>query len=279
MQTLIKSLPSGKYKDTFSKYTECLSFSKWSFRYGYMQMALTLLLWFGAISCTEKIDDDTASNDNKIVDGDNDGLSDDEELSLGTDPNNPDSDGDGLGDSKEIREGTDPNSPDSDGDGFDDAFEIQFNTDPMDPNDFPIIPEMGLWTHQNPLFTTDDCNLESILQDRDSDIFQFVPQTFETIDTSPDFFLIRSLHGSMCTITGDEFFCEPIYNAVLLHNPSVTLELNLIMRGMLLGSDQIDSSTEIQILNCDGDPLACGILSLEGVHIPCSSFVTTQASH
>jgi len=55
-------------------------------------------------------------------DTDGDGLTDGEEVYLGTDPNNPDSDGDGLTDGAEVDAGTDPNdssngSADDDGDG------------------------------------------------------------------------------------------------------------------------------------------------------------------
>ncbi len=45
---------------------------------------------------------------NCIVDSDGDGLTDGEEASLGTDPNNPDTDGDTLNDGDEVTNGTDP---------------------------------------------------------------------------------------------------------------------------------------------------------------------------
>jgi hypothetical protein len=44
----------------------------------------------------------------RSIDSDGDGLMDDEEEILGTDPNNPDSDGDGIIDGDEIDQGTDP---------------------------------------------------------------------------------------------------------------------------------------------------------------------------
>lgn len=46
-----------------------------------------------------------------------DGLTNDEEIELGTDPNNPDSDGDGINDGDEVAAGTNPNSDDTDSDG------------------------------------------------------------------------------------------------------------------------------------------------------------------
>ena len=48
-----------------------------------------------------------------------------------------DTDEDGLTDDEEIALGTDPNNPDSDGDGFSDGDEVEEGTDPKDGNDFP----------------------------------------------------------------------------------------------------------------------------------------------
>lgn len=71
------------------------------------------------------------------IDSDNDGLADDAEPAIGTDPNNPDTDGDGRADGDEIgprRVVTDPLDPDSDDDGVDDGDEISVGTDPNDPD-------------------------------------------------------------------------------------------------------------------------------------------------
>jgi len=50
------------------------------------------------------------SNDPEAApaDADEDGLTDEEEAELGTDPNNADSDGDGISDGDEVNGGTDP---------------------------------------------------------------------------------------------------------------------------------------------------------------------------
>jgi hypothetical protein len=53
-------------------------------------------------------DGDLNCSDN---DDDNDGLSDADEGSRGTDPNDPDSDGDGMDDGEEVAQGTDPLNP------------------------------------------------------------------------------------------------------------------------------------------------------------------------
>ena len=79
------------------------------------------------------------------IDTDGDGLTDDQETTLGTDPNNPDTDGDGLNDGAEVNgtlnpykpghlagdppggtpgEGTDPLEPDTDLDGLSDFEEL-----------------------------------------------------------------------------------------------------------------------------------------------------------
>ena len=64
------------------------------------------------------------------LDSDGDGLTDAEEVALGTDPNDADSDDDGLSDGEEVALGTDPNDPDSDGDGVSDGEEVFLGTDP-----------------------------------------------------------------------------------------------------------------------------------------------------
>lgn len=65
------------------------------------------------------------------IDTDGDGVTDDQELLNGTDPNNPDTDGDGLSDSEELEHGTDPNNADTDGDGLSDGDEVHsYGTDP-----------------------------------------------------------------------------------------------------------------------------------------------------
>jgi tRNA A-37 threonylcarbamoyl transferase component Bud32 len=66
------------------------------------------------------------------ADPDQDGLTNAQELALGTDPNNPDTDGDGLTDGREINEtGTDPKNKDTDGDTLLDGAEVdQIGTSP-----------------------------------------------------------------------------------------------------------------------------------------------------
>jgi hypothetical protein len=74
-------------------------------------------------------------------DADGDGLTDDEEQDLGTDPDNPDTDGDGLTDGEEVDTdgdgpdtgtGTDPLDPDTDDGGVTDGAEVDNGTNPVD---------------------------------------------------------------------------------------------------------------------------------------------------
>ncbi|MDD5482681.1 MAG: OmpA family protein [Kiritimatiellae bacterium] len=67
------------------------------------------------------------------LDSDGDGLSDAEELQLGTDPHNPDTDGDGLTDGEEVKKYlTDPLNPDTDYDGLKDGAEVyNYKTNPL----------------------------------------------------------------------------------------------------------------------------------------------------
>ncbi len=72
------------------------------------------------------------------IDSDGDGLTDQEELDLGTDPLIADTDGDLLddGDEKDTHQ-TDPLKADTDDDGFTDPFELAEGSDPTDPNSVP----------------------------------------------------------------------------------------------------------------------------------------------
>ena len=64
------------------------------------------------------------------TDDDNDGLLDEKEIALGTNPKAVDSDGDGVKDKQEVDTGTNPLNVDTDGDGLTDGEEAKLETDP-----------------------------------------------------------------------------------------------------------------------------------------------------
>ncbi|MCB9794080.1 MAG: TlpA family protein disulfide reductase [Alphaproteobacteria bacterium] len=65
------------------------------------------------------------------MDPDEDGLTNEEEEALGTDPDKADTDGDGINDAEEIDLGIDPLSKDTDGDGLNDGDELDAGADPL----------------------------------------------------------------------------------------------------------------------------------------------------
>ena len=78
---------------------------------------------------------DPDDSDGPTADPDEDGLSNAEEVDLGTDPYDADSDDDGLDDGIEVHEtGTEPTDADTDGDGLLDGAEVEAGTDPLDPD-------------------------------------------------------------------------------------------------------------------------------------------------
>jgi len=78
-------------------------------------------------------------NSGPQIDTDRDGLTDDRELELGTNPLVPDTDNDGLGDFQEVViYNTDPLDPDTDNDGFLDGLEVKNNFNPLGPGTITV---------------------------------------------------------------------------------------------------------------------------------------------
>lgn len=121
------------------------------------------------------------------VDSDGDGLYDNDEARLGTDPFNPDTDGDGLSDGDEVfKYNTDPLNPDSDFDGLSDGAEVLiYGTNPLNPDtdgggvsDGHEVLEDGT----NPLDPNDDLQLFTLNIEFDYDKDFIRPQYFTDIE-------------------------------------------------------------------------------------------------
>jgi len=92
----------------------------------------------GTSTCTTDCSDNDGDQLPNCVDADddNDTISDEDELALGTNPLEADTDGDGLSDIDELAVlHTDPRVGDSDHDGVSDGEEIAAGHDPLDPSD------------------------------------------------------------------------------------------------------------------------------------------------
>src|SRR3989344_1497262 len=126
------SVKVGTYDDVFIDWV----FEKGSFAVG------------AEIIGTRPLDEDSSNNEvlreNYFVDADsdNDGVTDKEEIILGTDSLNSDTDNDGVTDKEEIALGINPLSPDTDNDGLADKEEIALGTNSLKiDTDGDLIPD------------------------------------------------------------------------------------------------------------------------------------------
>jgi outer membrane protein OmpA-like peptidoglycan-associated protein/opacity protein-like surface antigen len=120
-------------------------------------------------------------------DSDGDGLTDEEEAALGTDPFNRDTDGDGLSDGDEVKKyKTDPLNPDTDFDGLSDGQEVMvYKTDPLNRDTDGGGVADGhevLEDKTNPLDPTDDLMLFEINIQFDYDTTIIKPEYFSQLD-------------------------------------------------------------------------------------------------
>jgi hypothetical protein len=100
---------------------------------GELQGAVRLWVDVDANGAVDATDLPTDDGELPYLDADADGLHDDTEAALGTDPQGVDLDDDGLDDGEEhLIVGTSPTNPDTDEDGVDDGTEVDEGTDPLD---------------------------------------------------------------------------------------------------------------------------------------------------
>ncbi len=89
----------------------------------------------------------TLTIDFPVQDADGDGLPDEYEDVIGTNPADPDTDDDGLLDGDEVHRSTDPLRRDTDNDGYSDGQEVNAGSDPLDPMSIPP-PPPSVWLSQ-----------------------------------------------------------------------------------------------------------------------------------
>ena len=128
-------------------------------------------------------------------DTDGDGLSDDDEALLGTDPDKGDSDGDGVLDGLEVDLGLDPLRADTDEDGLNDGDELNRDTDPR-----------GADTDRDGLTDGEEVSAKTDPRDPDTDdggVFDGAEVSNGTnpLDANDDFSGIGSVEGG-CSSTG-----------------------------------------------------------------------------
>lgn len=120
-------------------------------------------------------------------DSDGDGLTDEQEAKLGTDPFNKDTDGDGLTDGDEVNVyKTNPLNPDTDFDGLKDGPEVfTYKTNPLDRDTDKGGVADGhevIEDHTNPLDPSDDLMLFEVYIQFDYDTTVIKPEFFKEID-------------------------------------------------------------------------------------------------
>jgi outer membrane protein OmpA-like peptidoglycan-associated protein len=120
-------------------------------------------------------------------DSDGDGLTDDQEAKLGTDPFNKDTDNDGLSDGDEVNiYKTNPLNPDTDFDGLKDGEEVfTYKTNPLDRDTDKGGVADGhevIEDHTNPLDPSDDLMLFEVYIQFDYDTTIIKPEYFSEID-------------------------------------------------------------------------------------------------
>ena len=139
------------------------------------------------------------------LDSDGDGLLDEDEIRLGTDPNNPDTDGDGLLDGDEVKKlRTDPLNPDSDYDMLSDGYEVlETKTDPLDPDTDKGGVRDGhefIYDKTDPLDPSDDILFFELNINFDTDKDVIKPEFFEQLDKVADVMLRNP--GSTAVVEG-----------------------------------------------------------------------------
>ncbi|WP_226975887.1 Ig-like domain-containing protein [Zobellia nedashkovskayae] len=198
---------------------------------------------------TDPLDDCSSVNGYPLGDSDcdDDGLTTDEEVALGTDIDNPDSDNDGLLDGEEVTLDTDPNDSDSDDDGILDGQEVLDGTNPLDDCDHidgTALPNSdcdgdGLTTAQEDAIGTD-----SYEADTDGDT---IPDGQEIEDGTDPLNPCDSLNGVPTLDAG----CNPevVNSGIAVSNEIITPDNDGTNDGFIIENIESYPNNTVQIYN------------------------------
>ncbi|WP_324028156.1 Ig-like domain-containing protein [Maribacter sp. BPC-D8] len=198
---------------------------------------------------TNPLDDCSSVNGYPLADSDcdEDGLTTDEEVALGTDIDNPDSDNDGLLDGEEVMLDTNPNDSDSDDDGILDGQEVLDGTNPLDDCDHlggTALPDSdcdddGLTTAQEDAIGTDPNNA-----DTDGDT---IPDGQEIEDGTDPLNPCDSLNGSPSLDAGCN--AEVVDSGIAVSNEIITPDGDGTNDSFLIENIESYPNNTVQIYN------------------------------
>ena len=192
-----------------------------------------------AAPCTNQSIDVTITAIDCLQDADNDGLRDDDEESLGTDPNDPDTDDDGIMDGQEVQDGTDPlddcdsigGTPladtDCDGDGLTNGEENDLGTDIYDADS----DDDGL-TDGEEVLVVDDPSTDAVPESPSNPLDPCDPFLTEDCDPDPiDLAVTKSVDNDSPAVG------ENVTFTILLENLTSDRAVDIVL------SDLIDSNS------------------------------------
>ncbi len=196
--------------------------------------------------CTNQSTEVTITVIDCLLDADFDGLNDDVEEEIGTDPNNPDTDGDGIEDGQEVNvDGTDPlddcdsigGTPlpdtDCDNDGLTNAEENDLGTDPFDADS----DDDGL-TDGEEVLVEDDPSTDAVPENPSDPLDDCDPFLTEECNAEPiDILVEKSVDVTTPLVNGTITF------TITITNQSMDRAINIVI------ADVIDDASGFELLN------------------------------
>ncbi len=200
--------------------------------------------------CTDQSVDVTINVIDCLLDADFDGLNDDVEEEIGTDPNNPDTDGDGIEDGQEVNvDGTDPlddcdsiggtplGDSDCDNDGLTNAEEEDLGTDPFDAD----TDGDGL-TDGEEVLVEDDPSTDAVPEGPSDPLDDCDPFLSDDCNAEPIDLLIEKTVDIVSPLVGDA-----INFTITVTNLSTERGINIVV------TDLIDDASGFEILSSNAE--------------------------